>query len=123
LPSYFPSGDREEAQVIEIGEGERKTGFTVVLNPLNETTISGTVITDDDQPLANAQVRIEAAGYEGMVTDQATTESNGTFQLRALVGVTSVVRARTGSGNGFRESRTAVLVDEMKEGIRLTIPR
>ena len=123
LASYFPNGAREGAQVIEIGEGERKTGFTMVLNRLTETTISGTVFTEDEQPMANAQVRIEAAGYEGTVTDSATTEANGAFQLRALMGVSYVIRARAGSGNGFRESQTAVLVDEMKEGLRLIVPR
>ena len=32
--TYFPGVARQDARVIEVGEGERKTGFTIVVNPL-----------------------------------------------------------------------------------------
>ena len=51
--------------MIEIGEGERKTGFTMVLNRLAETTdFRHSVHRSRAAAGERAQVRIEAAGYE-----------------------------------------------------------
>lgn len=36
-----------------IGDGERKTGFTIVVKPLIETTISGGVVFADDSPVSD----------------------------------------------------------------------
>jgi hypothetical protein len=48
--SPFPGVSRQETPVVEIGEGERKAGFTIVVKRLTETTISGVVVFTNGQP-------------------------------------------------------------------------
>ncbi len=120
--TYFPGVAREDARTVELAEGERKVGFTIVVNPLAETTISGSVIAEDDRPVADARVILAVAGQKGMITDSTNTDGNGAFEIRALIGVTYTIRADTRTPSGLRRTGEAVvLVDGKKEGLRLSI--
>jgi hypothetical protein len=121
--TYFPGGPRQDAAVIELGEGERKVGFTIVVKALTETKIFGTVaFADDDRPVADAFVA--AAPIDpGRVVTASKTDSSGAFQLRLLSGLTYVITARTETPDGLRQVETTVFVDQQADGIRLLIRR
>ena len=117
--TYFPGPGRQDASVIEIGDGERKTGFTIVVKPLTETTISGVVFADDS-PVADAFVTAAPIDHARM-TSSTKTDSTGLFQLRVFSGVTYVFKASARIGDGSRPTETVVFVDQQTERIRLSI--
>jgi protocatechuate 3,4-dioxygenase beta subunit len=123
LTTYFPHGARQDARIVEIGEGERKTGFTILVNPLRETTISGTVVLDDDRPVAEASVFANAVDHRDMIVASSKTDSSGAFELRLLAGVTYRIRAGVRTDNTFRPTETVVFVGERLVGLRLRIAR
>ena len=86
--TYFPGGDRQTARVIDMGDGERKTGFTIVVNPLRETTLSGVVVFDDDQPAVEASVtaapvdhRFMSRGRHGQIAAAPSSFAAFRYQL------------------------------------------
>jgi hypothetical protein len=119
--TYFPGVGRQDARVVEVGEGERKTGFTIVVNPLSETTVSGVVVFDDDRPVVEANVTAAPVDHKGMIMGSAKTDNGGAFELRLLAGVTYQIRAAIRTENGFRQTEAVVLVDQQREGLRLLI--
>jgi hypothetical protein len=119
--TYFPGVARQDARVIEVAEGQRKTGFTIVVNPLPETTISGVVVFDDDRPVPEANVTAAPVDHRGMIMGSAKTDSGGAFGLRLLAGVSYLIRAGVRTENGFRQTETVVFVDEPPERLRLLI--
>lgn len=121
--TYFPGVARQDARVVEIGDGERKTGFTIVVTPLAETTLSGIVVFDDDRPVAEANVTAAPVDHRGMIMGSSKTDSSGLFELRLLTGISYLIRAGIRTEDGFRQAETVVLVDQQKEGIRLSIRR
>jgi hypothetical protein len=123
LTTYFPHGARQDARIVEIGEGERKTGFRILVNPLRETTISGTVVLDDDRPVAEASVFANAVDHRDMIVASSKTDSSGAFELRLLAGVTYRIRAGVRTDNTFRPTETVVFVGERLVGLRLRIAR
>lgn len=120
--TFFPGADRHEATEIVLDEGERKTGFTMVVHPLAETTISGAVVGEDERPIEGAVVQVAVAGHDGMITDTATTDGNGAFQLRVLTGVTYVIHAGLRFEKSVRQAApVTVQVDGQTDGVRLRI--
>lgn len=92
---------RQDARVVEVGEGERKTEFTIVVNPLSETTVSGVVVFGDDRPVVEANVTAAPVDHRGMIMGSARADSSGAFELRLLAGVSYLVRAEIRTENGF----------------------
>ncbi len=121
--TYFPGVPRQDASVIAIGEGERKSGCTIVVKPLLETTISGVVVFADGRPVTKAMVTATAVNPAGMSIASSTAENSGAFQLRVLSGLTYVIKAITLTDDGLRQAETTVSVDQETEGIRLSIRR
>jgi protocatechuate 3,4-dioxygenase beta subunit len=123
LATYFPGVPRQSARVVEIAEGERKTGFTIVVSPLAETTLSGIVLFDDDRPAAGAGVTAVPVDPRGAIMSSSKTDSNGAFQLRVLTGITYIIKAGARTAGGLRQAETVVSVDSQKEDLRLSIHR
>jgi hypothetical protein len=121
--TYFPDVSRELAEVIDLAEGERKSGFTIVVSAIQETTISGMVSSDDGRPIADADVSAAPVEFRGMYMGSAKTDSNGRFELRVLVGMTYRIRAGIRTERGYRSIETVVLVDQLKDGLTLRIAR
>ena len=121
--TYFPSVGRQDARVVEVGEGERKTGFTIVVNPLSEATVSGVVVFDDDRPVVEANVTATPVDHRGMIMGSARADGRGAFELRLLAGVSYLVRAGIQTVDGFRQNETVVFVDRRVDGLRLSIAR
>jgi len=121
--TYFPGVPRQNASVIEISEGERKSGFTIVVKPLLETTIHGVVVFADGRPVTKAMVTATPVSLAGMSIASSTADTSGAFQLRVLSGLTYVINALTDTNNGLRQADTTVFVDQQTEGIRLSIRR
>ena len=119
--TYFPGVGRQEAPIVEVGEGERKTGFTIVVNPLSETSVSGVVVFDDDGPAVEANVTAAPVDHRGMIMGSAKTDNGGAFELRLLAGITYLIRAAIRTEDGFRQTEAVVFVDQRKEGLRLSI--
>ena len=119
--TYFPSAGRQDARVVEVGEGERKTGFTIVVNPLSETTVSGVVVFGDDRPVVEANVTEAPVDHRGMIMGSAKTDNGGTFELRLLAGVTYLIRAGIRTPDGTKQVEIVVFVDQRTEGLRLLI--
>jgi hypothetical protein len=120
-PTYFPRGDRDGATVIEIDEGERKSGFTITVRPLPDTTISGRVLTVAEQPVADADVTIWSTYSRGMVIASAKTDSAGAFQARVPGGLAYRLLATARTPAGVRQGETVVTVTPQMPGVRLTI--
>ena len=123
VTTYFPGVGRQDARVVEVGEGERKTGFRIVVSPLSETRVSGTVVFDDDRPAIEANVTAAPVDHKGMIMGSATTDNGGAFELRLLAGVTYLIRGAIRTENGFRQTEAVVFVDEQTEGLHLSIRR
>jgi hypothetical protein len=121
--TYFPGVARQNARVVEIGEGERKTGFTIVVTPLSEVTVSGVVVFDGDGPVVEANVTAVLVDHKGMIMGSGKTDNSGAFELRLLAGFSYLVKAGIRTNNGFRQSETVVSVDQQLEGLRLSIVR
>src|SRR3954452_19796395 len=121
--TYFPGVPRQNASVIEISEGERKSGVTIVVKPLLETTISGVVVFAHGRPVTKAMVTATPVNPAGMSIASSTADTSGAFQLRVLSGLTYVINALTDTNNGLRQAETTVFVDQQTEGIRLSIRR
>jgi hypothetical protein len=121
--TYFPGVGRQDARVVEVGEGERKTGCTILVNPLSETTVSGVVVFDDDRPVVEANVTAAPVDHKGMIMGSARADSAGAFELRLLAGVSYLVTAGIRTENGFRQAETVIDVDQRLDGLRLSIAR
>jgi hypothetical protein len=120
-PTYFPAGGRQDARVIELGEGERKTGFTIVVTPLGETTVSGVVLFDDERPVAGARLTAAPVERRGNIIATATADHAGKFELRLLSGVTYFIRANIKIDRGFRKAEATMLVDRPRDDVRLVV--
>ncbi len=123
LPTYFPGVGRQDARVVEVGEGERKTGFTIVVNPLSETTVSGVVVFDDDRPAVEANVTAAPVDHREMIMGSARADNSGAFELRLLAGVSYLLKAGIRTENGFRQAETVIYVGQALDGLRLSIVR
>lgn len=124
VATYLPGvARRAEAQVVDLGEGERKTGFTIVVSPLAETTVSGLVTFDDDRPVTDAGVQAQTLDRRRANLDIARTDASGRFRLRVLAGMTYVIRAAVLTPGGLQQTETVVFVDRAKEDVRLVIGR
>jgi hypothetical protein len=123
LPTYFPGVGRQDAHVVEMGDGERKTGFTIVVNPLPATTLSGVVVFDDDSPVAGANVTAEPVDRQWTLVESARADSSGAFELPLLAGVSYRVRAWLQTEHGPRKAETVVHVEKQTEGLRLSFAR
>ena len=121
--TYFPGVARQDARVIDIGEGERRTGFTVVVNPLPETTVIGVVRFDDDRPVVAASVTAAPVDQRHMIMGSSKTDGSGAFELRLLAGVSYLIRTWVQTENGSRPTETVVFVDERLEALRLFVAR
>jgi hypothetical protein len=121
--TYFPGVGRQDARVVEVGEGERKTGCTILVNPLSETTVSGVVVFDDDRPVVEANVTAAPVDHRGMIMGSARANSSGAFELRLLAGVSYLVTAGIRTENGFRQTELVIYVDQRLDGLRLSIAR
>ena len=97
--------------MIDIDDGEHKSGLTIVVSPLAETTVSGTVVLDDGRPAAEADVSASLVDHRGTSVSFTKTDSSGAFQLRVLAGMTYVIRAGV-LGNActaaLRQSRSSI---------------
>ena len=107
--------------VVELGDGEHKSGFTIVVSPLAETTVSGTVVLDGGRPAAGADVSANLVDHRGTSMSLTKTDSNGAFELRVLTGMTYVIRAGVRRGNSYSRSETIAFVDQPQEGLILSI--
>lgn len=121
--TYYPAGGRREALAIDIGDGERKTDYTIAVTPLTETNILGRVVFNDGNPVAGAGIVIYPADAPGHVVSTATTDGSGTFRLRALAGVMYLIRAGTETARGYRQTETQVFVREKVDDVRISIRR
>ena len=78
--TYFPGGAREQAEVVEVAEGERKSGYTIMVRSIEETTVSGVVLFGDDRPAAGANVSAAQVDrrhmYLGSTKQTVTGDSN-----------------------------------------------
>jgi hypothetical protein len=121
--TYFPGVPRKDASVVVIGDGERKSGFTIVVKPLTKTTISGVVLFSFGSPVADALVTAAPGNPTGMSISSGKTDSSGAFQLRVLSGLSYAITAIVQTADGLRRAETTVFVDQQTEGIRLSIRR
>jgi len=122
--TYFPGvARRNESEIIDIGEGEHKTGFTFVVSPLLETTLSGRVDFADGRPAEGASVTVSPVSAR-LTLASATTDGNGAFRLPVLAGATYTLRARIRTSAGVsREVETVVLINQQMDDVRLVIPQ
>ena len=116
--TFFPGPGRQDASVIEIGDGELKTGFTIVVKPLIETTVSGVVVSSDDRGVGDAFVMASTVDHPQMSLRATKADASGFFQLRLLSGVTYIFKASVRPGE---QTETVVFVDQQTERIRLSI--
>ena len=119
--TYLPGVNRENAEVIDIGDGEHKSGVTIMVSPLAETMVSGTVVLDDGRPAAEADVSASLVDHRGTSVSFTKTDSSGAFQLRVLAGMTYVIRAGVRLGDAYRRSETISFVEQPQEGLVLSI--
>jgi hypothetical protein len=118
--SYLVSRNGEP-RVLNIGEGERLTGFTIVVTPLTQTTIAGRVTFADGRPAPDADVSAVPAEFRGSVVGSTKTNSTGDFELRVFVGFSYVVSTGATTPAGYRQAETVIAVDGPQEGMQLRI--
>lgn len=120
--AYFPGVAQKSASaLIDMGDGERKSGFTFVVSPLVETTVSGMVQFDDGRPVEGATVRAAPVNHRGNVLAAVRTDNNGAFQLRVLAGVAYTIRVATRTASGVRQAEAVVFVDGQTDDLRMSI--
>ena len=109
--------------VIEIGDGERKSGFIVAVAPLAETDLSGRVVSGDDQPVAGARLVAYPADARGHIVATGFTDSTGAFRLRLLSGTKYVIQVSTGVAASYRFIEATVFVGGQIDGLKIQFPR
>jgi hypothetical protein len=119
--TYFPGVARQDASVIDIGEGERKTGFTIGVKRLSETTISGTVAFVGRSAIPEGFVNARPVTPGGTFISSSKIDGTGAFQLRVLSGLTYVIKATAETATGSRYVEMTLFVEQQTEGIRLSI--
>lgn len=120
--TYYPGVARDRTEPIDIADGERKTGFTIVVRPLAATTVSGVVLFEDNRPAANARVTVWTVD-QGNLLSHADTDHTGAFKLPVLTGLAYNIRATLRAEAGEHRAEATVFVDQEKEGVRLSIRR
>ena len=108
-------------RVIEVGEGKRRAGFTLVVEPLAETRVAGRVVFADGRPAAEANVVAFPIEHRSSVAGSAKTNSTGDFELRVFDGLRYVVKAGTSTSAGYRKTESLISVDGPQDGVRLLI--
>jgi hypothetical protein len=121
--TYYPGVSRGDARVVQLDEGERKAGFTIVVAPLTETTVSGFVVFDDHRPVVETHVTATPVDHPGLSLDSARAGGSGAFQLRLLAGLSYRLKAIARIENGLRQVETVIFVRERIDGLRLSIVR
>ena len=119
--TYFPAGGRSAAAAIEIGDGERKTGYTITVTPLTETSVAGRVVFMDSQPVAGASIVVFPADVPGHVVSSATADSAGAFRLRLLAGVAYTIRAGIRTADRYRQTETPLFVAQQVDDLLISI--
>ena len=119
-PTYLVSRDGEP-RVFELGEGERLTGFTVVVTPLTRTTLAGHVAFADGRPAPDANVSAVPVDFRGSSVGFTKTNNTGDFELQVFAGLSYVLRAGATTPAGYRQTETAIAVDGPQEGLQLRI--
>ena len=122
-PKTFFTGGRAEPMVIEIGDGERKSGFMVAVAPLAETDLSGRIVSGDDQPVAGARLVAYPADARGHIVATGFTDSTGAFRLRLLSGTKYVIQVSTGVAASYRFMEATVFVGGQIDGLKIQFPR
>jgi len=79
-------------------------------------SLSGRVVDEDDQPLADVEVRLNALGRSGVASRQIITDEEGTFRISDLPDGDYLLYAQTpgyietpGAGRSYRPGQTATL--------------
>ena len=121
--TYFPGGPRKDAEVVEVGDGERKTDFTIVVSPLREVTLSGVVTFDDGRPVEEASVTVALVDHPSSIMSSSRANRAGEFELRVLAGLRYHIRASVRTTNGVLQTLIVRPVEDAKESIRLVIAR
>ena len=122
-PTYYPAGGRADAEALEIGDGERKTDYTITVRPFTEASILGRVVFNDDQPAVGASIVVYPAAARGHIVSSAATDNTGAFRLRVPAGVTYLIRAGARTPDGYRETETEVFVAQQVNDLRISIHR
>jgi len=110
-----------QPRVLTIGEGERVTGFTVVVTPLTQTTLTGHVAFADGRPAPDAEVTAMPTDSRGSVVGATKTNATGDFELRVFAGLSYVVRAGATTPAGYRRTEITIAVDGPRDGLDLRI--
>jgi hypothetical protein len=127
LTTFWPGTlSRSEARTVEIAEGERRTGLTLSVSRLVETTLSGVAVYEDGRPAVGALVWSSLEGRT-LPMQRASTDASGRFELRVWVGHEHRIQARmpkTDSTPAGSVVETYVSVgDKPAEGVRLVVSR
>jgi 5-hydroxyisourate hydrolase-like protein (transthyretin family) len=120
--TYLPGVGRDQAEVIDIGDGERKIGLTIMVAPIGAATISG-VVMFGDKPAAEADVNAALVEHRGNSISWTKTDRDGRFTLPVLKGMTYRITAGVLDGNIYRRVETVVAAGEQNDDISLSIPR
>jgi hypothetical protein len=123
--TYFPGVARkQESPIVELAEGERKSGFTTVVTPLLEKTLSGRVVAENGEGVADAGVTVRPAGRKARTVGTARTDSDGTFRVRVLAGTDyDVVVTRQMPRGGFQTAEIRISANQPTEDLQITIGR
>ncbi|HET7699058.1 MAG TPA: hypothetical protein VFK57_25290 [Vicinamibacterales bacterium] len=118
--AFYPTGARQQAQAIDVREGERKEHITFRVTSLPETTVSGRVVFND-RPISGATVSVAVAEGDGRSVSSATSGRDGTFRLRVIAGANYVIRAFVRTDTGYQEGHTRIPVTKPVDGVRIAL--
>jgi len=97
-PTWYPdAATRQEAKIIEVGPGEKLSGYDLVIpRRLAERTIAGTVIWPDGRPSAKAHIYLSPSAQPGQGTGglkSIYTDNQGHFKITGYEGIAYYVVA------------------------------
>jgi hypothetical protein len=119
-PSYLVTRSGEP-EVLTVGDGERVTGFTLVVTPLTDTIVTGEVVFADGSPAADADIAAVPVTHRGAVAGSTEAMTTGHFELHVFRGLTYLVRAGVPTPAGYRTTEVEMTIDGPLDGVRLVI--
>jgi Carboxypeptidase regulatory-like domain len=119
--SYYPGvADISRAEVITLGAGENHGEITFQLPARREpSTIRGKVVWDDGTPVSNAGIDFREVTYhDSKMNNGMNADDQGYFTIKAFVGQTFVIEARS---NRQYDGRRPFSPMERVEPLRLVV--
>lgn len=107
--TYEKEGYKNQSQDINLEEGEILYLGIIVMKQGISSSIYGTVIDSDNEPIESAKVNLKSKGKTTSVKRKAKTDEQGSFVFTDLEGGTYIIQAKK---KGYKKAKERIILSD-----------